>query len=454
MGKEGRLFGTDGVRGIANKELTGELAYALGVSAGLVLSRQVKGRKPKFLLGKDTRVSGDMLEMAMSAGLLSVGCDVVRIGVLPTPAIAYFTKLTGATAGVVISASHNPFEYNGIKLFSGEGFKLADEIEDEISDVIKNTDIEGTQVTGALLGKAEYCEEEAQKAYVDFLCDSVCEDLSKLKIVADCANGAAYKIAKKVFDKLGVQVVLKGYKPDGTNINENCGSTHPESMQRSIIKEGADLGVAFDGDADRLICADENGKIIDGDEIMYVLAKSLKSQGKLDNNLLTATVMSNHGFAEALEKEGIELQRADVGDRYVLEMMQKTGSVLGGEQSGHLIFLKEHTTGDGVFAALRFMEALKRSGLKASDLSKDVTIYPQVLKNAKVKNENKYSFDKDEKIAETIKEIETAMKGKGRILIRPSGTEPFVRVMIEGGDMQELDRMADKLVRVIEDRLR
>ena len=454
MGKEGRLFGTDGVRGIANKELTGELAYALGVSAGLVLGRQVKGRKPKFLLGKDTRISCDMLEMAMSAGLLSVGCDVVRIGVLPTPAIAYVTKLTGATAGVVISASHNKFEYNGIKLFNGEGFKLADELEDEISDLIKNPDGEGTQVTGALLGKAEYYEEEAQKAYIDFLCDSVCEDLSQLKVVVDCANGAASKIAKKIFDRLGVQVVLKGYKPDGTNINENRGSTHPESMQRRVVKEEADLGVAFDGDADRLICADETGKIIDGDEIMYVLANSLKSQGKLDNNLLTATIMSNVGFEEAVEREGMKLQRADVGDRYVLEMMQKTGSVFGGEQSGHLIFLKEHTTGDGIFAALRFMEALKRSGLKASELCKGVTIYPQVLKNAKVRNENKYSFDKDEKIANSIKEIETAMKGKGRVLIRPSGTEPFVRVMIEGDDMQELDRMADKLVRVIEDRLR
>ena len=449
-----RLFGTDGVRGIANKELTGELAYALGASAGYVLGNRVRGRKPKFLIGKDTRISGDMLEQAISAGFLSVGCDVVRVGVLPTPAIAYLTRYTEATSGVVISASHNPFEYNGIKLFNEDGFKLPDSLEDEIEKYVIKKDDRNGFVTGALLGKADVSEEESQKSYVDFLYGNVKEDLSGLKIVVDCANGAAYKVARKLFDRLGVRALYMGAKPDGTNINEGRGSTHPESMQRRVIREGADVGIAFDGDADRLICADEKGSLIDGDKLMYVLGKSMKNLGELKNNLLTATVMSNLGFEEALQREGIVLLRADVGDRYVLEMMQHSDSVFGGEQSGHMIFLKEHTTGDGIFAAIRFLEALVKSGEKASALSEDVTIYPQVLKNAKVKNENKYSFDKDEKISAAISEMEREMEGKGRILIRPSGTEPLVRVMLEGADKQGLDRMADRLVRLVEDRLR
>jgi phosphoglucosamine mutase len=449
-----RLFGTDGVRGIANKELTGELAYALGTSAGYVLGGRVSGKKPRFIIGKDTRISGDMLEQAISAGLLSVGCDVVRVGVLPTPAIAYLTRLTGATSGVVISASHNPFEYNGIKLFNEDGFKLADALEDEIEKYVTNRDRRNGYVTGALIGKAEISAEESLNSYTDFLLSNVKEDLSGLKIVVDCANGAAYKVARNLFDRLGIRIVLMGAKPDGTNINEGRGSTHPESMQKRVIREGADVGVAFDGDADRLICSDEKGHLIDGDKLMYVLAKSMKNLGELDNNLLTATVMSNLGFEEALKREGIVLLRADVGDRYVLEMMQTSGSVFGGEQSGHMIFLKEHTTGDGIFAAIRFLEALVKSGGKASALSEDVTIYPQVLKNAKVKNENKYSFDKDEKISAAISGMENEMEGKGRILIRPSGTEPYVRVMLEGADKEELAHRADRLVRLIEDRLR
>ena len=450
----GKLFGTDGVRGIANKELTGGLAYALGVSAGQVLGSSVKGKKPKFLIGKDTRISGDMLEQAIGAGLMSVGCDVMHAGVIPTPAVSYLTRLTEATSGVVISASHNSFEYNGIKFFGKEGFKLEDALEDEISDLVsKNNGVSG-HITGALLGKAEAYEDEAFKTYVDFLYNSVSEDFSGLKIVVDCANGAACKVARKLFDRLGVRAVFMGAKPDGTNINERRGSTNPESMQRRVVREGFDVGIAFDGDADRLICADEIGNQIDGDKIMYIMAKAMKKDGELDNNLLTATVMSNHGLAEALERENIVLQRADVGDRYVMEMMQRTGSVFGGEQSGHLIFLKRHTTGDGIFAAIRFLEVLKRNGRKASEMAGEVTIYPQVLKNAKVKNENKYSFDKDEKITAAIKEIEKEMDGKGRVLIRPSGTEPYVRVMLEGGDMQDLDRTADRLVRLIEDRLR
>ena len=450
----GRLFGTDGVRGIANKELNGELAYAIGVAAGYVLGKHVKGRKPGFLIGKDTRISGDMLEQAISAGLLSMGCDVKFAGVLPTPAIAYLTRMTEATAGVVISASHNPFEYNGIKLFNTDGFKLPDAVEDEIADAALKQKKICSHITGNLLGRYEHIEAEEQSVYVEFLRNNLSQDLSGFSIVVDCANGAAYRVAKRFFKSVGIKAVFMGVKPDGTNINKGRGSTHPEAMQKRVVREGADAGLAFDGDADRLICADEKGELIDGDKLMYAIAKSLKRRGKLANNLLTTTVMSNFGLQEALDREGIKLRRAAVGDRYVLELMQNTGCVFGGEQSGHLIFLEEHTTGDGIFAAIRFLEALKRSGLKASELAADVKTYPQVLRNARVRDENKYSFEKDEKIMAAIAKTEEDMAGKGRVLIRPSGTEPFVRVMLEGGDKQELDRMTDRLVRLIEDRLR
>ena len=450
----GRLFGTDGVRGIANKELTGELAYSLGIAAGYVLGARVKGRKPSFLIGKDTRLSGDMLEQAIGAGLLSMGCDVRRVGVLPTPAIAFLTRSTEATAGVVISASHNPFEYNGIKLFDADGFKLADALEDEIAAIVVNKEDRSSHITGNLIGRSGIYEDESRAAYIDFLYNNISEDLSGLRVVADCANGAAFEAARLLFERIGIRAVFMGTKPDGTNINERRGSTHPESMQKRVVNEGADAGLAFDGDADRLICADETGALIDGDKLMYILAKSLKSRDKLAKNLLTATVMSNLGFEEAVEREGMKLQRADVGDRYVLELMQKTGSVFGGEQSGHLIFLEEHTTGDGLFAAIRFLEALSRSGRAASGLATGIEIYPQILKNAKVRDENKYGFDKDERIAAAIAEIEDEMAGKGRVLIRPSGTEPLVRVMFEGGAGLDLGRMADRLVRLIEERLR
>jgi len=406
------------------------------------------------LIGKDTRISGDMLEQAIGAGLLSMGCDVRRIGVLPTPGIAYLTRMCHASAGVVISASHNPFEYNGIKFFNENGFKLDDALEDEIEEVALRKGSANGHVTGTLLGRAEECEEESLKEYVGFLLSQALEDIKGLHIVVDCANGAACEAAKRLFKKLGLKAVFMGAKPDGANINGGRGSTHPEAMQKRVKREGADVGLAFDGDADRLICADENGELIDGDKLMYALGKSLKEKKKLNGDLLTATVMSNLGFEEALGREGISLQRAAVGDRYVLELMRQTGSVFGGEQSGHLIFLEEHTTGDGIFAAIRFLEALAMSGGKASELAKDVTIYPQVLKNARVKDENKYSFDKDEKIAAAIAEVEGNISGKTRVLIRPSGTEPFVRVMLEGEDLHSLTRTADRLVKLIEERLR
>ncbi|MDR1816122.1 MAG: phosphoglucosamine mutase [Clostridiales Family XIII bacterium] len=450
----GRLFGTDGVRGIANKELTGELAYALGVAGGFVLGKAVTGKRPLVLIGKDTRISGDMLEDALSAGLLAMGCDVMRLGVIPTPGVAYLARTMDATAGVVISASHNPFEYNGIKFFNGAGFKLDDAIEDEIDEIVRTGRDVNSHITGALVGRQEDAGADALGRYTAFLAGCAKADLSGLKVVVDCANGAAARPAEAVFGQLGVKAVFVGAKPDGTNINEGCGSLHPERMQKTVVREGADAGVAFDGDADRLIACDENGGLMDGDKLMYLAARGLKLAGELENNLLTATVMSNAGFAEALARENIDLQRADVGDRYVLEMMQRTGGVLGGEQSGHIIFLKENTTGDGLFAALRFLSTVVRSGKRASELSSEVTIYPQVLKNAKVKNENKYSFDKDEKIAAAIRAVEDGMRGTGRVLIRPSGTEPLVRVMLEGEDLKALEHSADRLVRLIEERLR
>ncbi|MDR3305757.1 MAG: phosphoglucosamine mutase [Clostridiales Family XIII bacterium] len=450
----GRLFGTDGVRGIANKELTAALAYSLGVAGGLVLGKGVKGKRPVVLIGRDTRISGDMLEDSISAGLLSMGCDVIKAGVIPTPGVAFLTKEIGAAAGVVISASHNTFEYNGVKFFNARGRKLEDEVENEIEEIIAgNKDVNG-HITGSLVGRTAPRTNDAMKHYTEFLTGSVKTELSGLRIVVDCANGAAYQSAKAVFGKLGVRALYMGVNPDGTNINDGCGSTHPERMMRRVVKEKADAGLAFDGDADRLIAADETGRVVDGDKLMFICAKALKAEGKLKNDLLTATVMSNLGLAEALGKEGIRLQRADVGDRYVLEMMQKTDSILGGEQSGHIIFLSENTTGDGTYAALRFLEALVRSGKKASELSAAVTIYPQVLKNAKVKDENKYSFDKDEKIAAAMASAEEEMRGRGRMLIRPSGTEPLVRVMLEGEDRKKLDHLADRMVRLLEDRLR
>jgi len=425
-----------------------------------------RGRRPLVLIGKDTRVSGDMLEDALSAGLLAMGCDVTRLGVIPTPGVAYLTRKHGATAGVVISASHNTFEYNGIKFFNEYGFKLDDAIEEEIEAVYRAGDDVNSHITGALLGREVEKGSDSLKEYAAFLASSLGEAaraLSGMKVVVDCANGAAYRSARLMFDALGVDASFMGVRPDGSNINDGCGSTHPERMQKRVVREGAAIGLAFDGDADRLIAADETGALIDGDKILFICAKALKAEGRLADGLLTATVMSNVGLDEALGREGIELQRADVGDRYVLEMMQKTGSVLGGEQSGHIIFLGDHTTGDGAFAALRLLSAVAASGRAASELASEVTIYPQVLKNARVTNGNKYAYDKDEKIAAAIAAVEAELAGAGagagagaagRALIRPSGTEPLVRVMLEGRDMKQLEHLAERLVRVIEERLR
>jgi phosphoglucosamine mutase len=449
----GKLFGTDGVRGVANGELSPELACRLGKAGAYVLGRAARDRTPLVIIGKDTRISGDMLEDSLSAGVLSMGGRVVKAGVIPTPAIAYLVRDLGADCGAMISASHNPFEYNGIKFFSGDGYKLDDVIEDEIETlVLRDADME-RYVTGADIGRARMRADDTLRRYTDYLLRGMETDISKMKLIVDCANGAAIRAAQTVFDSLGAETVFIGCNPDGTNINAGVGSTHPGTLQAAVMTEGADIGLAFDGDADRLIAVDETGAVMDGDKIMYICGRHMKRRGALPNNLLTATVMSNIGLRLALKREDIDLQLADVGDRYVLEMMRRTDSTLGGEQSGHIIFGARNTTGDGLFAALRLLEAITASGTTASEAASGIHIYPQVLKNAHVKEKNKSRYLNDPEIGIAIEKVEKQMEGEGRVLIRPSGTEPLVRVMLEGADQSFLDRTAGELAELIEKKL-
>ncbi len=442
-----RLFGTDGVRGVANSELTPELAFALGKAGAHVLSKS-KGR-PTILIGTDTRISADMLESALAAGILAVGADVITVGVMPTPAVAYLVRHYKADAGVVISASHNPFEYNGIKFFNGEGFKLDDAVEDEIEDIIiRNIEV-NKYITGDQLGRHVIADEDAAQKYIDFLVASTPMDLHGIKLVLDCANGASYAIAGKVYEALGADVVVIGNNPNGLNINDGCGSTHPERLCEMVVQEGAFMGMAYDGDADRLIAVDEKGRIIDGDKVICICAAMLKKEGRLKDDLVTATVMSNIGFHKHLESIGCKVEVTGVGDRYVLESMLKTGGVIGGEQSGHIIFLDKTTTGDGILSSLQLLNAVLQSGKPASALSDEITIYPQVLKNAKVKNENKNKYQTDQEVQEAIRGVEAQMEGSGRVLIRPSGTEPLVRVMLEGEDMEQITDLAEDLAKML-----
>ena len=443
----GRLFGTDGVRGIANSELTPELAFKLGKAGAHVLSKK-KG-KPVVLIGKDTRISGDMLEDALSAGILAVGGNVIKVGVIPTPAVAYLVRHYQADVGVVISASHNPFEYNGIKFFNHNGFKLDDDIEDEIEDLIlRNTDI-NSQITGEKLGRCLEADDDALALYTNYLADTMDRSLDGLKLVLDCANGAAYKAAEMVYRKLGAEVILIGNKPNGLNINQGCGSTHPDGLQKEVVRQGAFMGLAYDGDADRLIAVDEKGRLIDGDKVICICAKMLKENGELKDNKVTATVMSNLGFHKFIENMGCSVDVTGVGDRYVLERMMETGCVIGGEQSGHIIFLNHSTTGDGILSSLQLVKAVLGSGKKASELADEITIYPQVLKNAKVKNEYKTKYENDPQIREEIQKVEEEMAGSGRVLIRPSGTEPLVRVMLEGQDEEHITKLAQDLAKLL-----
>ncbi|MEW9095617.1 MAG: phosphoglucosamine mutase [Clostridiaceae bacterium] len=446
----GRMFGTDGVRGIANKELTASLAYNLGKAGAYVLTNGT--HKPKILVGMDTRVSGHMLESALVAGILSVGAEAVCLGVVPTPAIAHLTRKYEADAGVVISASHNPVEYNGIKFFDGQGYKLSDELEDKIQMLIENN-FEGVPCPiGEGIGRRTIEEGTALKDYINYAVSTVNTDLKGMKIALDCANGAAYKAAVEGFKELGAEIYPINNKPNGININKNCGSTHPEDLMKFVVDNGCDLGLAFDGDADRCLAVDEKGNLVNGDFIMAICGKHMKEQGKLDRNTVVVTVMSNMGLFIAMDKEKIDLVKTKVGDRYVLEEMLKEGYKIGGEQSGHIIFLEHNTTGDGLVTALQLSAIVKKSGKKLSELTSIMRELPQVLVNAKVPNDKKKIYIEDREIAEEIEKIEEKMNGKGRVLIRPSGTEPLVRVMLEGEDQEEIDVIAHNLAKLIEEK--
>ena len=449
----GRMFGTDGVRGIANKELTPELAFEIGQAGAYVLTGST-GKKPVILVGKDTRISGDILECALTAGLCSVGAKVVSAGVIPTPAIAYLVRRFGFDAGVMISASHNPFEHNGIKFFSGEGYKLKDETEEKIEAIILD---KAEEVKRAVCEDIGHREEDYSLAdeYIKFAMSVTDVRFDGIKIAIDCANGSASVTAKRALEGLGAEVFVTCDKPDGININKDCGSTHIENLAAFVKETKADVGLAFDGDADRVLAVDENGDMVDGDKIMAVCALDMRSRGKLEDNTVVATVMSNLGFFKMGEKEKLNIKRTKVGDRYVLEEMLKCGHKIGGEQSGHVILLDHNTTGDGLVTGITLVSVMKRAGRKLSDLASVMKVYPQVLINAKVKNEFK-SEDKYmavPEIREKISELEAAFAGSGRVLIRPSGTEPLVRVMIEGQNEEEIKRYAEELAHLMEEKL-
>lgn len=443
----GKYFGTDGVRGVANSELTAELAYRLGRAGGYVLSKHLpEGEQPKVLIGRDTRISGHMLEGALIAGLLSIGAEVMRLGVISTPGVAYLTKSLDATAGVMISASHNPVADNGIKFFGSDGFKLDDATEQEIEDILDAAEDTLPRPTGKDLGFVSDYYEGAQK-YLQMLKQTVEEDFDGLHIALDCAHGATSGLAARLFADLEANVSTIGNSPNGLNINEGVGSTHPEHLAEFVREKGADMGLAFDGDGDRLIAIDENGEIVDGDKIMYICGKYLSEKGRLKDNTIVATVMSNLGFHKAVEEAGMTALQTAVGDRYVVEEMKKHQYTLGGEQSGHLIFLDHSTTGDGMLSGVQLAEIVKSTGRKLSELAAEMPVYPQKLVNIRVTNKN--DAMNGERVLATIKEAEAEMAGNGRILVRASGTEPLVRVMAEAPTAEECDRYVEKIAQVV-----
>ncbi len=447
-----RMFGTDGVRGIANQDLTCDLAYRLGQASAYVLASDV--HRPTILVGRDTRISGEMLESALVAGICSVGARAVLVEVLPTPAIAYLTRYYEADAGVVISASHNTVEYNGIKFFDKNGYKLPDAIEDKIEELVLNgmpADYE--MPIGSSVGRPVR-QRNATRRYVDFVKETTNVRLDGLHVVLDCAQGASYEVAPIVFKELGAQVSCYYHEPDGTNINDNCGSTHPERLCELVRELGADVGFAFDGDADRLMAVDERGRLINGDQVMAMLAVYLKEQGRLRQNTLVATVMSNMGLDIAMKKHGIKMEKTKVGDRYVLEKMLADGYNLGGEQSGHVILLDYNTTGDGLVTAVQVISAMVNAKQPLSRLAAVMQMMPQSLYAANVPDSKKYDYDKNEKVAKKIAELEAKYKDKGRLVIRASGTEPRVRVMIEGPDQREIERDVFALSKLIERELK
>lgn len=440
----GNYFGTDGVRGVANKDLTPELAFKLGRIGGYVLTKETQ--RPKIIIGRDTRISGHMLEGALVAGLLSIGAEVMRLGVISTPGVAYLTKATSSQAGVMISASHNPVEDNGIKFFGPDGFKLTDDQENEIEALMDGED-ELPRPIGSDVGSVNDYFEGGQK-YLSFLKDTVDNDFGGLKIAFDCAHGATSSLATHLFADLEADIYSIGSSPDGLNINDGVGSTHPEKLQAFVKEKDADIGLAFDGDGDRLIAVDEKGNLVDGDQIMFICAKYMNEKGALRHNTVVSTVMSNIGFYKALEENGMRSDKTAVGDRYVMEEMRKGGYNLGGEQSGHIIFLDYNTTGDGMLSALQLVNVMTETGKPLSELAEEMTIYPQILKNVRV-SDKKEALNHPE-IKKEIAAVEEELGEQGRVLVRPSGTEPLVRVMVESPTKEECEKYVNQVVAVIE----
>lgn len=447
----GRLFGTDGARGVANTELTCELAMQIGRAAAMVL---IEGdhQRPKVMIGSDTRLSGEMLESALAAGLCSVGADVLLLGVVPTPAVAYLVKEYGYDAGIMISASHNPYEYNGIKIFQSNGFKLPDMLENAIESIILDDVATPPAKVGAEIGTITRSQ-TAHADYINHILSTSEYRYNGLKVALDCANGSSSTTARKLFEYLGCECIVIGAEPNGININDQCGSTHVEALREVVKENGCDVGFAFDGDADRLIAVDENGEIVDGDKIIALCAVDMKETGRLKNDTAVVTVMSNMGFFKFAEENGIHCEKTKVGDRYVLENMLENGHSIGGEQSGHVIFLDYATTGDGQLTAVQILRALKRTGKKLSELSSVMEVFPQVLKNVRVSNLGKIRFDDDKEIKIAISQAEEELGDTGRVLVRVSGTEPLVRVMLEGKDLEQINRLADEIAEVVRERL-
>ncbi|MDE1549385.1 phosphoglucosamine mutase [Jeotgalibaca caeni] len=443
----GKYFGTDGVRGMANSELTPELAFKLGRYGGYVLKEHATEiEHPLVLVARDTRISGQLLEHALIAGLLSIGIEVLQLGVVTTPGVAYLTRVQGAVAGVMISASHNPAEDNGIKFFGADGFKLSDEQELEIEAYLDQEEDTLPRPSADGLGTVDEYKEGILK-YSQYLQTTIPDDLSGLTVCLDGANGATGPIVNRLFADLETDFYTMGTKSNGLNINDGVGSTHPEKLQEFVKEKGADLGVAFDGDGDRCIAVDENGDLVDGDKIMFICGKFLRSRGELKENTIVSTVMSNLGFHKAVEEEGMVALKTKVGDRYVVEEMRKHGYNLGGEQSGHIVFIDLNTTGDGLLTAIQLMYVMKATGKKLSELAAEVTVYPQELVNVRVKDKN--GVMDIPAVKEAIEQVEAEMAGKGRILVRPSGTEPLLRIMAEAETDEKTHEYVTRIADVV-----
>jgi phosphoglucosamine mutase len=443
-----RMFGTDGVRGIANRDLTPDLAYRLGVAGAMVLAGDTS-HKPTILIGCDTRISCGMLEAALTAGICSAGADVFLCGVVPTPAVAYLTHKYKCEAGIMISASHNSYEYNGIKFFSGNGFKLPDDTEDEIEAMVHSYDeSKFNRPLGGQIGQRIFLKEAAHE-YEEHIKRRLSVDLSNLKIAIDCANGSASAIAPDLFKDLGATIFVTSNQPDGLNINRNCGSTSMGNLRDLIRREGCDIGLAFDGDADRLLAMDEYGITVDGDAILAIIGLDMKDTKELNSDTIVVTVMSNLGLDIMAKEQGLSLEKTKVGDRYVLEKMLAGGFNLGGEQSGHVILLDHSTTGDGILTALALLRVLVRRKKPLSKIANVISVFPQVLKPARIPDDKKHKALEDKDLIAVIKKYEKTLDGRGRILVRASGTEPMIRVMIEGEDLTEINAMAEHLVELI-----